>query len=87
MGRLLMLERAPPPSRSLDALREAARGGRACPLWEQAVKHFKFVPRGKRWLHEKPSAREVAACKPWLDAELAALKPSPHSRNDRRRLA
>jgi uracil-DNA glycosylase len=40
-----------------------------------AVKHFKWEPRGKRRLHKKPSAREVAACRPWLDAEIALLKP------------
>lgn len=40
-----------------------------------AVKHFKWESRGKRRLHKKPSAREMAACRPWLDAELAALKP------------
>jgi uracil-DNA glycosylase family protein len=40
-----------------------------------AVKHFKWTPRGKRRLHEKPNAREIAACRPWLEAELAVLKP------------
>jgi uracil-DNA glycosylase len=40
-----------------------------------AVKHFKWEPMGKRRLHKKPSAREVAACRPWLDAELEALQP------------
>ncbi len=40
-----------------------------------AVKHFKWVPRGKRRLHAKPSAREIAACHPWLAAELAAVEP------------
>lgn len=40
-----------------------------------AVKHFKWEPRGKRRLHKKPNAAEVAACRPWLDAELAAVKP------------
>ena len=39
------------------------------------VKHFKWTPRGKRRLHEKPNAREIAACRPWLEAELAVLKP------------
>src|SRR5438067_2133343 len=136
MGRILEVERAqPPPTRSLAVLREAAKGCRACPLWERgtqtvfgegprdarvvlvgeqpgdredleghpfvgpagrlldgaleaagidrklvyvtnAVKHFKWVPRGKRRLHEKPNARETAACKPWLQAELEALHPA-----------
>ena len=39
------------------------------------VKHFKWEPRGKRRIHKKPSAREIAACRPWLEAELAVLKP------------
>ena len=40
-----------------------------------AVKHFKWAPRGKRRLHVKPNAREIAACRPWLDGELAAVRP------------
>jgi DNA polymerase len=40
-----------------------------------AVKHFKFEPRGKRRLHKRPSSREVAACRPWLSAEFDAVKP------------
>jgi uracil-DNA glycosylase family protein len=40
-----------------------------------AVKHFKWEPRGKRRVHAKPSARQVAACRPWLEAELQAIKP------------
>lgn len=39
------------------------------------VKHFKWEPRGKRRIHKKPNAREIAACRPWLDAELEVLKP------------
>jgi len=39
------------------------------------VKHFKWEPRGKRRLHKKPSAAEVAACRPWLDTEIALVKP------------
>jgi uracil-DNA glycosylase len=39
------------------------------------VKHFKWEPRGKRRIHKKPGASEIAACRPWLDAEIAALKP------------
>src|SRR5215210_4199758 len=124
----------PPPGADLDQLREAARGCRACPLWEpatqtvfgegpptarlvlvgeqpgdkedragrpfvgpagrvlddalaatgidrtvvyttNAVKHFKYKPAGKARLHQNPAAREVAACRPWLDAELALLDP------------
>lgn len=40
-----------------------------------AVKHFKFEPRGKRRLHKTPSAREVNACRPWLEAEIRAIRP------------
>lgn len=40
-----------------------------------AVKHFKWTPRGKRRLHEKPNAKEVDACLPWLAAELDVIKP------------
>ncbi|MFZ3331443.1 MAG: UdgX family uracil-DNA binding protein [Candidatus Acidiferrales bacterium] len=39
------------------------------------VKHFKWEPRGKRRIHKKPSTAEMAACRPWLDAEIAALHP------------
>jgi uracil-DNA glycosylase len=123
-----------PATRSLTALREAAAGCRACPLWrtgtqtvfgegakasdvmlvgeqpgdkedqagrpfvgpagrlldealEEAgidrsrayvtnvVKHFKWQARGKRRIHAKPSWTEMMACKPWLEAELDAVKP------------
>ena len=40
-----------------------------------AVKHFKYEPRGKRRIHKKPTAAEVTACRPWLDAELAIVQP------------
>src|SRR5258706_9996805 len=40
-----------------------------------AVKHFKWEPRGKRRIHAKPNAGEVKACRPWLEAELALVKP------------
>ena len=39
------------------------------------VKHFKFEPRGKRRIHKKPNAFQIAACRPWLDAELAVIRP------------
>jgi DNA polymerase len=118
----------------IEALREAARGCRNCPLWEHAtqtvfgegnprarimlvgeqpgdvedreghpfvgpagrildeglrdagierrqlyvtnaVKHFKWEPRGKRRLHKTPAQREIDACYQWLESEIAALKP------------
>ena len=40
-----------------------------------AVKHFKWVGRGKRRIHQKPNWSEIAACRPWLDGELAAVAP------------
>jgi DNA polymerase len=39
------------------------------------VKHFKWEPRGKRRIHQKPNAREIAACRPWLDREVQAVQP------------
>jgi DNA polymerase len=40
------------------------------------VKHFKWVPRGTRRIHSKPGAVEIAACLPWLEAEIEAVAPS-----------
>src|SRR5581483_9792584 len=40
-----------------------------------AVKHFKWEPRGKRRIHQKPNAREIQACKPWLEAEISTVRP------------
>jgi DNA polymerase len=39
------------------------------------VKHFKWVAKGKRRIHEKPNAREIRACRPWLDAEIGVVRP------------
>jgi DNA polymerase len=39
------------------------------------VKHFKWEPRGKRRIHQRPNSAEIAACRPWLDAEMAVLRP------------
>src|SRR5678815_2172265 len=39
------------------------------------VKHFKWEPRGKRRIHKNPNAQEIAACRPWLEAEIALVKP------------
>jgi DNA polymerase len=41
-----------------------------------AVKHFKWTPRGTRRLHSKPSSREIFACRPWLEAELEVVEPA-----------
>jgi uracil-DNA glycosylase len=40
-----------------------------------AVKHFKWEPRGKRRIHQKPNSREIAACRPWMEAEMRLVKP------------
>ncbi len=48
---------------------------RAAVYVTNAVKHFRWVPRGKRRLHQKPDAIHVAACRPWLRAELEAVHP------------
>lgn len=40
-----------------------------------AVKHFKWEPRGKRRIHKKPNAVEIAACRPWLESEIKVVKP------------
>lgn len=123
-----------PPGATLEVVREAARGCKACDLWKRGtqtvfgegarhakvmfvgeqpgdkedlagrpfvgpagavldkalaaagisrddiyvtnvVKHFKWEPRGKRRIHKKPNALEIAACRPWLDAEIELTKP------------
>jgi DNA polymerase len=65
-----------PAGRLLDAALAAAGIDRAEVYVTNAVKHFKWKPAGKRRLHQKPSAREIAACKPWLAAELEILHPA-----------
>ena len=42
-----------------------------------AVKHFKYVPRGKIRLHQKPNTPEIKACRQWYERELAAIRPAP----------
>jgi uracil-DNA glycosylase len=64
-----------PAGRELDVGLEAAGIDRDDVYVTNAVKHFKWVARGKRRLHKKPSARELTACRPWLDAELESLDP------------
>ena len=59
----------------LDEALEAAGIDRSLAYVTNAVKHFKWVGRGKRRIHQKPNAAETAACRPWLDAELAVLEP------------
>ena len=64
-----------PAGKMLDRALEEAGIDRGTVYVTNVVKHFKWVPRGKRRLHEKPNAREIAACRPWLEAEIAVVKP------------
>ncbi len=64
-----------PAGRLLDRALAAAGIDRARVYVTNAVKHFKWVPRGKRRIHEKPSPTEIRACAPWLDAEIEAVRP------------
>src|SRR5438552_15976417 len=61
--------------RMLDQALEEAGIDRKRVYVTNAVKHFKFEERGKRRIHKKPRASEVKACNPWLEAEMAVLKP------------
>jgi uracil-DNA glycosylase len=64
-----------PAGRLLDQALDEAGIDRKLAYVTNVVKHFKWQPRGKRRIHQKPNAAEIAACRPWLDAELALLKP------------
>ena len=57
-----------------DALAEAGID-RAQTYVTNVVKHFKWEPRGKRRIHKKPNAGEIAACRPWLEAEIGLVEP------------
>jgi DNA polymerase len=64
-----------PAGALLDRALDAAGIDRAHVYVTNAVKHFKWEPAGKRRIHKKPTAREIAACRPWLDAEIAVVRP------------
>ena len=64
-----------PAGKLLDRALEKAQIDRGQVYVTNAVKHFKWEPRGKLRIHKKPTAREIAACRPWLDAELETIKP------------
>ncbi len=64
-----------PAGQLLDAALEAARIDRAQTYVTNAVKHFKFVARGKRRIHNKPDAGEIEACRWWIDRERALIRP------------
>jgi uracil-DNA glycosylase family protein len=64
-----------PAGKLLDRALKDAGIARRDTYVTNAVKHFKWEPRGKRRLHKKPSPREIAACRPWLEAELQSVRP------------
>ncbi len=64
-----------PAGQLLDRALADAGVDRSVVYVTNAVKHFKWVPRGKRRLHKKPADREIAACLQWLESEIAALCP------------
>lgn len=64
-----------PAGKLLDRALEEAGIDAGSAYVTNAVKHFKWRPQGKRRLHQTPRAGEVEACKPWLEAELATVKP------------
>ena len=64
-----------PAGQLLDRALDAAGIDRGKVYVTNAVKHFKWEPRGKRRIHQKPNAREVSACRPWLQAEIATVRP------------
>lgn len=65
-----------PAGRLLDEALVAAGIDRRRVYITNAVKHFKWKPAGKRRLHQKPNAAEISACRPWLEAEIAVVKPA-----------
>jgi DNA polymerase len=64
-----------PAGKVLDKALEAAGIDRNDVYVTNAVKHFKWEPRGKRRIHKKPSGMQIAACRPWFDAEVELVKP------------
>src|SRR5437868_15252073 len=64
-----------PAGRLLDQALEEAGIDRDLIYLTNTVKHFKYTPKGKRRIHKKPNAEEVRACHPWLDTEIAVVKP------------
>ncbi len=64
-----------PAGQLLDWALEKAGIDRSQAYVTNVVKHFKWVPRGKRRIHSKPSALEIKACRPWLEEELRLLRP------------
>lgn len=65
-----------PAGKIMDRALEEAGIYRSQVYVTNAVKHFKWEPRGKRRVHQKPNSREIAACRPWLEAELRIVRPN-----------
>ena len=64
-----------PSGKLLDRCLQEANIDRRSVYVTNAVKHFKWEPRGKRRIHKRPGLKEIRACRPWLDAELDAVRP------------
>ena len=64
-----------PAGRLLDRALEEASIDRALVYLTNVVKHFRWEPRGKRRIHAKPNGGQVAACRPWLETEIALVRP------------
>jgi DNA polymerase len=64
-----------PAGKIMDRALEDAGIDRSEVFVTNTVKHFKWEPRGKRRIHKKPSSRDIAACRPWLEAELRIVRP------------
>jgi uracil-DNA glycosylase family protein len=64
-----------PAGRILDQALEEAGIERKDAYVTNVVKHFKWTPRGKRRIHQRPNAEEITACRPWLEGELRVVKP------------
>jgi uracil-DNA glycosylase family protein len=65
-----------PAGKIMDRALEEAGIDRSHVYVTNAVKHFKWEPQGKRRVHKKPNSREIAACRPWLEAELRLVNRS-----------
>ena len=65
-----------PAGRLLDTLLDEAGIDRSQVYVTNAVKHFKWEPRGKRRLHKRPNVGEISACNPWLSREISGVRPT-----------
>jgi uracil-DNA glycosylase len=65
-----------PAGRLMDKLLIDAGIDRKKVYVTNVVKHFKWEPRGKRRIHKKPNTKEIGSCRPWLEAEIAAIEPA-----------